>query len=302
MSHGSDSVKTIFYALGANSAIAVAKFVAAFITGSGSMLAEAVHSSADCANQLLLLLGIKRAKQPPTADYPLGFGKEAYFWSFIVALMLFSMGGLVAIYEGIHKLQEPEDIIQPWLAIGVLVFAILAESVSLRACLKEINKERNGRSLRLWFKETRQSELLVVLGEDIAALLGLCIALMAIALTMLTGNPLFDAAGSIIIGVLLIVVAFFIGKEVKALLIGQGVEPHVREEMLAYFDSADGVDQVFNLLTLQLGSDIMVAVKVKMVSYQTPQEMIDAINQYEKQFKQKFPQVLWLFFEPDCHD
>jgi len=302
MSHGSDSVKTIFYALGANSAIAVAKFVAAFITGSGSMLAEAVHSSADCANQLLLLLGIKRAKQPPTADYPLGFGKEAYFWSFIVALMLFSMGGLVAIYEGIHKLQEPEDIIQPWLAIGVLVFAILAESVSLRACLKEINKERNGRSLRLWFKETRQSELLVVLGEDIAALLGLCIALMAIALTMLTGNPLFDAAGSIIIGVLLIVVAFFIGKEVKALLIGQGVEPHVREEMLAYFDSADGVDQVFNLLTLQLGSDIMVAVKVKMVSYQTPQEMIDAINQCEKQFKQKFPQVLWLFFEPDCHD
>jgi len=302
MSHGSDSVKTIFYALGANSAIAVAKFVAAFITGSGSMLAEAVHSSADCANQLLLLLGIKRAKQPPTADYPLGFGKEAYFWSFIVALMLFSMGGLVAIYEGIHKLQEPEDIIQPWLAIGVLVFAILAESVSLRACLKEINKERNGRSLRLWFKETRQSELLVVLGEDIAALLGLCIALMAIALTMLTGNPLFDAAGSIIIGVLLIVVAFFIGKEVKALLIGQGVEPHVREEMLAYFDSADGVDQVFNLLTLQLGSDIMVAVKVKMVSYQTPQEMIDAINQCEKQFKQRFPQVLWLFFEPDCHD
>ena len=156
MSHGSNSVKTIFYALGANSAIAVAKFFAAFTTGSGSMLAEAVHSSADCANQLLLLLGIKRAKQPPTADYPLGFGKEAYFWSFIVALMLFSMGGLVAIYEGIHKLQEPEGLVEPWLAIGVLVFAILAESVSLRACLKEINKERNGRSLRLWFKETRQ--------------------------------------------------------------------------------------------------------------------------------------------------
>jgi len=302
MSHGSDSVKTIFYALGANSAIAVAKFVAAFITGSGSMLAEAVHSSADCANQLLLLLGIKKAKQPPTADYPLGFGKEAYFWSFIVALMLFSMGGLVAIYEGIHKFQEPEEIIQPWLAIGVLVFAILAESVSLRACLKEINKERNDRSLRLWFKETRQSELLVVLGEDIAALFGLCVALMAIALTMFTGNPVFDAVGSIIIGILLIIVAFFIGKEVKALLIGQSVEPHVRDEMLVYFNSAEAVDQVFNLLSLQLGSDVMVAVKVKMVSYQTPREMIDAINQCEKQFKQNFPQVLWLFFEPDHQD
>lgn len=302
MSHGSDSVKTIFYALGANSSIAVAKFVAAFITGSGSMMAEAVHSTADCCNQLLLLLGIKKAKQAPSAEYPLGFGKEAYFWSFIVALMLFSMGGLVAIYEGIHKLQEPAAIVQPWLAVGVLVFAIIAESISLWVCLREVNKERNGRSLWQWFKETRQSELLVVMGEDFAALLGLCAALTAIVLTMVTGNPIYDAAGSIFIGVLLVIVAVFIGIEIKALLIGQSVEKHIREEMLGFFKAEAAVDQVFNLLSLQLGADVMVAVKAKMAAYQSPREMLDAINQCEQRFKQRFPQVLWLFFEPDHQD
>lgn len=302
MSHGSDSVKAIFFAFGANSSIAVAKFVAAFITGSGSMLAEAIHSLADSCNQLLLLFGIKKAKRPPNPDYPLGFGKEAYFWSFIVALMLFSMGGLVAIYEGIHKIQSPEAIVQPWVAIGVLIFAILAEGISLRTCILEVNKERGDRSFWQWFKETRQGELLVIFGEDIAALIGLCLALLAVVLTMITGNPLFDAAGSIAIGILLVIVAIFVGIEIKALLIGQSVEQNVRENMLTYFKNTEEVDQVYNLLTLQLGSDVMVAVKVKMVSYPSTKELIDAINRCEKNFKQQFPQVLWLFFEPDHED
>ncbi|MBW1752457.1 MAG: cation diffusion facilitator family transporter [Deltaproteobacteria bacterium] len=302
MSHGADSVKSIFFALGANSAIAVSKLAAAAITGSGSMMAESVHSMADCANQLLLLLGIKHAKRPPSPDYPLGFGKAIYFWSFIVALMLFSMGGLYSIYEGIHKLRHPQALSYPYVAVGVLLFSIIAESVSMWGCLREVNKERRGRSLMRWFRETRQSELLVVFGEDLAALLGLSFAMIAVVLTMITGNPLYDAGGSVVIGVLLLVIALMIGIEVQALLIGQGVEPEQRAEMLEFLQKREEIDQIFNLLTLQLGKDVMVAIKAKMAAMDSAEALVKAINCCEADLKQAFPQVLWLFFEPDLED
>jgi cation diffusion facilitator family transporter len=302
MSQGADSVKSIFFALCANLAIAVAKLVAAVVTGSGSMMAESVHSLADSGNQLLLLLGIKHAKRPPSPDYPLGFGKAVYFWSFIVALILFSMGGLYSIYEGIHKLHHPQPLSYPYVAVGVLLFSIIAESVSMWGCLREVNKERHGRSLKQWFRETRQSELLVVFGEDLAALLGLSFALIAIILTIITGNPAYDAMGSISIGGLLIVIAFLIGIEVQALLIGQSVEPRQRTKMLDFLEQRNEIDQVFNLLTLQLGNDVMVAVKAKMAKVDSAESLIKAINICEAELKQAFPQVLWLFFEPDIED
>jgi len=302
MSHGADSVKSIFFALCANLAIAVAKLVAAVVTGSGSMMAESVHSLADSGNQLLLLLGIKHAKRPPSPDYPLGFGKAVYFWSFIVALILFSMGGLYSIYEGIHKLHHPQPLNYPNVAVGVLLFSIIAESVSMWGCLREVNKERQGRSLKQWFRETRQSELLVVFGEDLAALLGLSFALIAIILTIITGNPAYDAMGSICIGGLLIVIAFLIGIEVQALLIGQSVEPRQRTKMLDFLEQRNEIDQVFNLLTLQLGNDVMVAVKAKMAKVDSAESLIKAINICEAELKEAFPQVLWLFFEPDIED
>ncbi len=302
MSHGADSVKSIFFALGANSAIAVSKLAAAAITGSGSMMAESVHSMADCANQLLLLLGIKHAKRPPSPDYPLGFGKAIYFWSFIVALMLFSMGGLYSIYEGIHKLHHPQPLSYPYVAVGVLLFSIIAESISMWGCLREVNKERRGRSLMRWFRETRQSELLVVFGEDLAALLGLSFALIAVVLTMITGNPLYDAGGSIVIGALLLVIALMIGIEVQALLIGQSVEPEQRAQMLEFLQKREEIDQIFNLLTLQLGKDVMVAIKAKMAAMDSAEALVKAINRCEADLKQAFPQVLWLFFEPDLED
>ncbi len=302
MSHGADSVKSIIFALCANLAIAIAKLIAAAITGSGSMMAESIHSLADSGNQLLLLLGIKRAKRPPTPDYPLGFGKTVFFWSFIVALMLFSMGGVFSIYEGFHKLHHPESLNYPYVAIGVLFFSIIAESVSMWGCLREVNKERRGRTLKQWFQETRQSELLVVFGEDLAALLGLCFALIAILLTIITGNPAYDAMGSIFIGILLVVIAFVIGIEVKALLIGQSIEPEQRLQMLAFLQNRDEIDQVFNLLTLQLGKDVMVAVKAKMVKMDSADSLVKAINRCEVALKEVFPQVLWLFFEPDIED
>ncbi len=302
MSHGSDSLKSILYALVANAAIAVAKFVAAIFTGSGAMMAEAIHSLADSGNQLLLILGLKHAKKPPTPDYPLGYGKAIYFWSFIVAIILFTLGGVYSVYEGIHKLKHPEPLASPMIAIGVLIFAIIAEGFSMWGCLREVNKVRRGRSLRRWFHESRQSELLVVFGEDTAALLGLGLALGAVSLAVVTGNPAFDALGTIIIGVLLLLIAIVIGIKVQALLIGQSVEPHIREEMVSFLEEQSEIDKLFSLLSMQLGSDVMVAVKAKMAGVDSARKMVEAINACEERFKERFPQTLWLFFEPDLKD
>jgi len=302
MAGKADSIKTIFYALGANFLIFVAKLVAAIITGSGAMTAEAVHSLADCGNQGLLLIGMKSAKKPPSPEYPLGHGKAIYFWSFLVALLLFSVGGAFSLYEGMHKLMHPEPLNWPWIAVGVLAFGIVAESVSMWGCLREVNKVRGTRSLWRWFRESRQSELIVIFGEDLAALLGLVVALGAVVLTMLTGNPLFDAFGTLAIGVLLVVIAFFIAVEVKALLIGQSVEPEVREAILAFVLQQPDVVQVFNLITLQLGPDVMVAIKAEMNGDLSGRGMVDAINAVERGLKENFPQIRRLFFEPDVAD
>ncbi len=302
MSHGANSLKSILYALGANFAIFLAKLGAALYTGSGAMLAEAIHSLADTGNQVLLLLGLREAKRPPSPDYPLGHGKEIYFWSFIVALILFSMGGLFSIYEGYHKLHEAEPLKTPLLALGVLIFSLAAESVSLWGCVREVNKERGRRGFVRWFRETRNSALLVVFGEDIAALLGLSLASLAILLTILTGNPLYDALGSMAIGVLLVLVAFFIGLETKSLLVGQGIDLEIRQRMVALLNDQPEVDTVLNLLTLQLGEDVMVAVKARMAPAGSEQQMVANINRCEQVLKSAFPQVQWLFFEPDCAD
>jgi cation diffusion facilitator family transporter len=300
MAAKADSLKTVLYALGANFAIFVTKLIAAVLTGSGAMLAEAIHSLADCGNQALLLIGMKQAKRPATPDYPLGYGKAIYFWSFLVALMLLSVGGMFSLYEGWHKLQHPEPLRMPWLAVGVLVFGIVAESLSMRACLVEVNKVRGGRSLYRWFRESRQAEMVVIFGEDLAALLGLVFALTAILLTMVTGNPMYDALGTVGIGALLIVVAAFVSREVKAMLIGQSAEPTTRDEIHAFIEGRPEIKRIFSLITLQLGNDIMVAVQAEMAdaSVSTAQTLL-YINAIEADMRAKFPDVRWSFFEPD---
>ncbi len=296
--HG-DSKTTVLFALGANAVIAVAKGVAAFITGSSSMTAEAVHSLADCGNQGLLLLGLKRSARPANAEHPLGYGRTIYFWSFIVALMLFSMGGLFSIYEGIHKMGSDESLSDPWIAIGVLVFSIAAEAVALWKCLTQINALRGEQPLWRWFRTTRHSELLVVLGEDIAATLGLSLALVAVAAAIMTGNPFYDALGSIAIGVLLLIVAVFIGIEVKSLLIGQSADPAVQDGILRFLTGREEISEVLNLITLQHGADVVVAVKARMTENVSAIALVDAINGCERALRAAFPQVRWLFFEPD---
>jgi cation diffusion facilitator family transporter len=297
-----DSLKTIFYALGANFAIFVTKLAAAIVTGSGAMAAEAVHSLADCGNQGLLLLGMKSAKAPATPEHPLGHGKAIYFWSFLVALMLFSVGGAYSLYEGWHKLNEPEPLRRAWIAIAVLAFGVIAESVSMWGCLREVNKARGERGLWRWFRESRQSELIVIFGEDLAALLGLAFALIAIVLTVITGNPLFDAIGTLAIGVLLVVVAMFIAIEVKALLIGQSVDPELRGRIAAFIEARPEVVRVFSLITLQLGPDVMLAVKAEMRRDAAALGMVNAINAVERALKAQFPEIRWSFFEPDFED
>lgn len=302
MSGHANSLKAIFLALGANFAIFIAKLVAALVTGSGAMLAEAVHSLADCGNQGLLLLGMRQAKRPPSDEFPLGWGRAMYFWSFLVAIMLFSVGGMFSVYEGLHKLAHPEPLKWPWVALGVLVFGVVAEGISMRGCLQEVNRVRGEQPLWVWFRETRSSELLVIFGEDFAALLGLSIAALAVGATMLTGNLTFDALGTLAIGVLLLVVAVALAVEVKALLIGQGVEPRRRAELLTFLKSRPEVADVLNLVTLQMGPDVMVAVKARMMPVESDRRLIDAINAVEATMKETFPDIRWSFFEPDVTD
>jgi cation diffusion facilitator family transporter len=299
---GANSTKAVILALAANGAIAASKYVAAWVTSSGSMLAEAVHSTADCGNQALLLFGLKRAKRPPSDDYPMGYGKEIYFWSFIVAIMLFSVGGLFSLYEGWHKLHAPEPLAYPLVAIGVLAFGIAAEGFSTWGCLREVNKLRGERSTWQWFRTSRNAELVVILGEDLAALLGLTFALVAVVLAWITGDPMWDALGGMAIGALLIVVAAMVGVQVKQLLVGQGVEAEVRGDMMEFLGAQPAVEKVLKLITLHMGDDVMVAVKARMRDQGSQAALVAAINATEAAFSERFPQAQWVFFEPDVVD
>jgi cation diffusion facilitator family transporter len=297
--HG-NSTRAILYALAANIGIFIVKAIAAMLTRSGAMLAEAVHSLADCGNQGLLLLGMKRARLPPTPDYPLGYGKEVYFWSFLVALMLFSVGGTYSVYEGLHKLQHPEPLARPWLGVGVLVLSSVLEWWSLRACLREVRAEMlSGESLWHWFRESRNSEMIVVFGEQVAALLGLLLALVAVALTMATGDVTWDAIGTLGIGVLLVVVAVFVAVEVKALLIGQSVAPARREAIHGFLRARPEILELFSVITLQMGPDVMVAVQARMDDAQTAGELVAQVNAIEAALRAEFPDIRWSFFEAD---
>ncbi len=302
MAGKADSMKSVLYALAANFAIAVAKSAGAAYTGSSAMLAEAIHSFADCGNQGLLLWGMRRTRLAPTADHPLGYGKTVYFWSFIVALMLFSMGGLFSIYEGTHKLGSPEPVKDAWVALTILGFGIVAESVSLWGALREIDKERGQRGYWTWFRTSRTSELVVIFGEDLAALGGLVLAFGFIVVAAVTGNPMWDALGSIAIGVLLVLVAVLVGKEVAALLVGQSADPLVEQALRQHLTARPEVRHLLNLITQQLGPDVMVAIKAVMAPQGSEKGLVDAINRVEQSLRAAFPQVRWCFFEPDHSD
>jgi cation diffusion facilitator family transporter len=296
------TARAILYAFLANFAIAIAKSWAAWLTGSGSMLAEAIHSYADTGNQVLLYLGLKQSQRPADDEHPLGYGKLSYFWSFIVAILLFSMGGLFSIYEGVHKLQHPEPLSQIWIAIVVLVLAILLEGSSLYGALREIKKVRGSRPFREWLKHTRSSELVVVLGEDIAAQLGLIFALGFLVLAMVTGDPFYDAMGSICIGIVLIVISVFVATRIGSLLVGRSADPDIQAAIDAIIDEQEEIEFCFNTITMQFGPDTMLAAKIKMRSELSIDEAVDSINALERELKERVPNLKWCFVEPDVTD
>ena len=296
------SFKAILYAFFANFGLAIAKTAAAIYTGSGSMMAEAIHSFADCTNQILLFIGLKQSQKPADAEHPLGYGKVTYFWSFIVAIMLFSMGGLYSIFEGWHKLHETEPLQQAWVALLVLGTGIVLEGFSLMGALREIKKLRGDRSFREWFRDTRNAELVVILGEDTAAILGLLIAFIFVAIASLTGNPMFDALGSICIGVILLAISIFIAFRVMHLIIGRSAEPDLQATIDRIINADDSIHKILNTLTMQFGPHVMLAAKVQMKAGLTVEETVKQINELEREIEKQAPRVKWTFIEPDLSD
>jgi cation diffusion facilitator family transporter len=299
--HGS-SAKAILYAFVANLGIALAKLAAAAYTNSGSMLAESIHSFADCGNQVLLYLGLKQAQKPADEKHPLGYGRVTYFWSFIVALLLFSMGGLFSINEGWHKLHESEPLNKVWVALTVLAVSVGLEYGSLLGCLREIKKLRGERSLAYWVRNTRNAELVVVLGEDLAALLGLVLAFIFVALAAVTGNTVFDAIGSMVIGVVLVCVSVFIAIRIKGLIVGRSAEEDLQEALEAQIAGEPGIVKLYRAITIQMGPQVMIAVKVQMTPGCSVEQAVESLNRLERNIKAKFPEVAWCFVEPDVAD
>ena len=302
MSSSSNSHKAILYAFLANLGIALAKTWAAFFTGSGSMTAEAIHSFADCGNQMLLYLGIHQSQRPADAEHPMAYGKLSYFWSFIVAILLFSVGGLFSIYEGWHKLSSSEPLHQPSVGLVVLAVSVILEALSLRGCIAQITPLRGDRSLWDWLKTTRNAELVVVLGEDIAALVGLTFALIGLGFATTTGDTVYDALGSIAIGAVLVAVSVFVASHIKTLLVGRSAEPELEMVIKKVINEDPNVTKLWNLITLQFGPDIMVAAKIGMSEELRVGEVIPDINSLEERIKRTVPEVRWCFMELDNKD
>jgi divalent metal cation (Fe/Co/Zn/Cd) transporter len=243
---------------------------------------------------------MKQARKPPTADHPMGYGRVVYFWSMMVGMLLFTVGGLFSIWHGVQSFRHPEPLRYLVPSMAVLAIAFVAEAVSLRGAMRALARERGANSLWRWFKETRQSELLVVTGEDIAALAGLGIAFFALLLTQLTGNPMFDAMGSVLVGALLVVVAFLVVVEVKGLITGESASPEMRAAITAFVAGQPEVDEVVNIITFQWGDEIAVAVKAKMAPMPSAVALVAAIDEVEERMQREFPGLRWTFFEPDA--
>ncbi|GAA1033043.1 MULTISPECIES: cation diffusion facilitator family transporter [Amycolatopsis] len=291
--------KAIIAALAANAGIAVAKFVGFLVTGSSSMLAEAVHSLADTSNQGLLLLGQKTSKRRATREHPFGFGRERYFYSFIVALMLFTLGAAFALYEGIHKIIEPQPLDTPVVAVVILVVAICLEGYSFLTAMGESRKIKGNVSWWRFIRQAKEPELPVVLLEDSGALLGLVFALLGVGLSVLTGNPVFDGIGTVFIGALLGVIAVILIIEMKSLLIGEGATD---TDLATIVDelAAGKVERVIHIRTQYLGPDeLLVAAKLALVPGLDTAAIATAIDDAEARVRAKVPVATLIYLEPD---
>ncbi|TFV87750.1 cation diffusion facilitator family transporter [Blastococcus sp. CT_GayMR16] len=298
---GGHGTRAIIAALIANLGIAIAKFVAFLVTGASSMLAEAIHSVADSGNQVLLLVGGKRAARAATPEHPFGYGRDRYIYAFIVAIVLFSVGGLFAIYEGVHKLQNPEELTSPGWAIGVLVVAIGLESFSLRTAVHETAAVKApGQSYWKFIRTARQPELPVILLEDVGALTGLVLALLGVGIATLTGNGVYDGLGTVAIGLLLVVIAFILAMETKSLLLGESATPEDQRKIVAALEGGPSPVSVIHMKTLHLGPDeVLVAAKIAVQRGDTAEEIADLIDAAERRIRDAVPIARVIYLEPD---
>jgi cation diffusion facilitator family transporter len=297
------STSEVIKSLVVNTLIAGSKGVAAAITGSGAMLAETLHSTADCGNQLLLLLGIKRSQRPADDKHPLGYGRAMYFYSFIVALLLFSGGGLFSIYEGVHKLQHPEEVGDITIAIVILGISIALESWATLGNLKVMKERRGGAPFFKYLRATKDSDLVVVFGENSAAVLGLLLALGALLIAKQTGDGRWDAIGSLAIGTVLIGVAIFLAREIKGLILGEAADPQLVASVTELAANEPNVEKVIRILSVQQGpGEILVAMKLKFRAGLDTDKLVDTINAFERKLEKTVPDVKWSFIEPDRAD
>ena len=297
--------KAILAAFLANMGIALAKFVAWLLSGSASMLAEAIHSVADSGNQLLLMLGGRKARRCADREHPFGYGRERYVYAFVVSIILFSVGGLFAIYEGVEKLTHPHalDRVWWWLPLVVLVIAIALESFSLRTAVRESNQVREkGQSWISFIRRAKAPELPVVLLEDVGALVGLVFALLGVGLTIVTGDPVFDALGTLMIGTLLVLIAIVLGIETKSLLVGEGANDADHDRIVAAIEDGDEVERLIHIKTLYLGPDeLLVAAKVALTSDKPIREAAGDIDAIEARIRAAVPIARVIYLEPDVY-
>ena len=298
----SGGTRAIIAAFSANTGIAITKFIAFLFSGSSAMLAESVHSVADAGNQLLLLLGGRKSRRAADAKHPFGYGRERYVYAFVVSIILFSVGGVFSLYEGIDKLRHPHPLEVPWLPIVVLLIAIVLESFSLRTAVIESNHVRGKESWISFIRHAKQPELPVVLLEDIAALLGLVFALAGVGLTILTGDPIWDGIGTIAIGVLLVTVAILLGIETKSLLVGEGANRADIDKITAAFNASKRVEALIHMKTLYIGPDeLLVAAKVAFPKTTKVADVARAINEVEAEIREAVPVARVIYIEPDVY-
>lgn len=297
--------KAIVAAFLANMGIALAKFIAWALSGSASMLAEAIHSVADSGNQLLLLLGGRKARREADRSHPFGYGRERYVYAFVVSIILFSVGGLFAIYEAIDKLTHPHELDRTWwwLPLVVLVVAIGLESFSLRTAVRESNLVREeGQSWVSFVRRSKAPELPVMLLEDVGALTGLTFALLGVGLTLITGNPVFDALGTLMIGILLVLIAIVLGVETKSLLVGEGATTGDHDRIVDAINDGPEVEKLIHIKTLYLGPDeLLVAAKVALTSDKSVREAADDIDAIEERIRTAVPVARVVYIEPDVY-
>ena len=300
MAGGGHGTKAVIAALLANAGIAVAKFVGFIITGSASMLAESIHSVADSGNQGLLLLGGRRARRRADEEHPFGYGRERYFWAFIVALVLFSLGGAFAIFEGVEKIRHPHALDAPAVAIGILLFAVALETYSFRTAIVEANKIRGDAGWWQFVRRSKNPELPVVLLEDLGAEVGLLIALGAVSTALVTDNPIYDGIGTLSIGILLTVIAIVLAVEMKSLLLGETASPDVQDTIRATIEGDAGVQRLIHMRTQHLGPDeLLIGAKVSFVHDLAVPELAAAVNRVEDELRRRVPEARVIYIEPD---